>query len=126
MGVYDMDIKFGPLIHAEMDPSPDNADNSNSAIVTPAHPAFRVSIADVYEDRVLNNGICELVVPCITVNGEEPPSEMEDPDHDYVDQDGYSHFWVGGKHLSIRSSITSNIRVVRTDRGITLTGITDV
>lgn len=74
-----------------------------------------ISVVGPYKDKSQKNGICNLVADnVIYVNGSETTaaSLVRNP------------IWLGGKHLVIRSSITSNIRVLCDGQSIYLAGVT--
>lgn len=81
--------------------------------------AYCFDLADVYwpgvtvSAREAINGICNLVVHNVTKLNGVTVNGTTDP------------IWVGGKHLVIRSSITSNIRVSVTGSSILLKGVMD-
>lgn len=105
----------GSVLHASTDICPANLVHSSVS-----DGVYSIGLMDEYAESVPCDGICSLRVDDVTaVNGK--PTTGEDIARDPI--------WLGGKHLVIRSSVASNVRVVyngkTTPNSIELRGVLD-
>ena len=77
---------------------------------------WRLSVVGVYNASLSVNGLCRLKFDkTVKINNVDTTVEQQTADS----------IWIGGEHLLIRHSITSNLRVVPLDNGIEFRSVKD-